>query len=72
VGLTDNHVLSLLAVKLKVPNPVLLTVNEAGVGLLPPTVALIGIVCGETDKMGGMAADVKFTGVGSAPAMVTA
>ena len=72
VGLTLNHVLSLAAVKVKVPEPVLVTVNATAAGLLPPTVALIEIVSGDTDKMGGMAAEVKFTGVGSAPAMVTA
>ena len=71
-GLTVSHALSLVALKLKVPEPVLVMLNGTEFGLLPPTVALIVSVCGETDKIGGVAADEKFTGLGLAPLTVTA
>ena len=47
-----SQVLSLAAVKLSVPLPVLVTLTLAGDGLLPPTVAENGTDVGETESTG--------------------
>ena len=51
-GETASHALSLTAVKLRVPVPVLVTLTEAGEGLLPPAVALSEILFGDTVRIG--------------------
>jgi hypothetical protein len=49
-GDTVSQLLSLAAVKVRVPLPLLVTFTVAGDGLLPPTVAENGIVIGETER----------------------
>ena len=61
LGNTDNHEESLVAVKLSVPAPVLVTFTFAGAGFAPlPWTALKLTLVVDTDKVGG-AATTKVT-----------
>src|SRR6476660_5812605 len=51
-GETPSHAASELVVKLSVPEPVLVTLDEAAAGLAPPWVAVNEIARGDTDSTG--------------------
>src|SRR5450755_4648486 len=51
-GNTVSQVASLEVVKLRVPDPVLVTFTVTDAGLPPPAVAVIGTVVGDTDRTG--------------------
>jgi hypothetical protein len=64
LGATDSHEESLLAVKLRLPPPVFVTLTEEAAGFVPlPCVALNAMLVADTDNAG--------TGVGAATLNVT-